>query len=146
MIPIRPFVHASVLSVLIFSFGSWLLGKPAPGLTQFKQKPPVAWIVCEVRQAQTFGRPLLIFLGCRHVTLSIFQLCQLHHRQMSRLLSFEDGGRPFQTTFSRARGLSLIWQGNRPCRLCGRSAGPNGCGRRDQTFPHSWRSGSPTWS
>jgi hypothetical protein len=69
---IRPFVHASVLSVLIFGSGTWLLGKPAPGLTQFKQKPPVAWIVCEFRQAQTFGRPLLIFLGCWHVTLSFF--------------------------------------------------------------------------
>jgi hypothetical protein len=69
---IRPFVHASVLLVLIFGSRTWLLGKPAPGLTQFKQKPPVAWIVCEFRQAQTFGRPLLIFLGCWHVTLSFF--------------------------------------------------------------------------
>ena len=51
-----------------------------------------------------------------------------------------------RTTFSCARGLSLFSQGSRPCRLFGKSAGPNGCGRRDQTFPHSLRSGSPIWS
>jgi hypothetical protein len=54
--------------------------------------------------------------------------------------------RHVQTTFSCAHGPLLFSQGNRPCRLCGRSAGPSGCGRRDQTFPHSLRSGSPTWS
>lgn len=51
-----------------------------------------------------------------------------------------------QTTFSYARGPSLFSQGSLPCRPFGKSAGPNGCGRRDQTFPHRLRSGSPTWS
>jgi hypothetical protein len=83
---IRPFVHASVLSVLIFGSGSWLLGKPAPGLTQFKKKPPVAWIVCEFRQAQTFGRPLLIFLGCWHVTLSFFNFVRCITGRSARFL------------------------------------------------------------
>ena len=53
---------------LILGYGLWLFGKPDPGLSQFKQKRLVAWIVCDIRQAQTFGRSLPILLGCWHVT------------------------------------------------------------------------------
>src|SRR6516165_1549248 len=63
-----------------------------------------------------------------------------------RCLKQSAGVRPVQTTFSCAHDLSLFSKRNRPCRLCGRNADPNGDGRQDQTFPHSLRSGSPTWS
>jgi hypothetical protein len=48
-----------------------------------------------------------------------------------------------QTTFSCTHGPLPFSQGSCSCRLCGRSAGPNGGGRQDLTFHHSLRSDSP---
>ena len=48
------------------------------------------------------------------------------------------------TTFSCAHDPALFSQGNRPCKLCGRNANPNGDSRQDQIFPHNLRIGSAT--
>jgi hypothetical protein len=51
-----------------------------------------------------------------------------------------------RATFLRPRSPSRFLQGSCPCRLCGKSAAPNGDGRRDLIVRHSLRSGFLSWS